>query len=324
MTGIGVALIGAGQMGANHARTIFQSDHFRLGCIYDINTDRANALARQFGSRAISSLDALSDVQAAIVATSTDTHYNLVGELLKLKIPVLCEKPLTPSLSTTRELIGLSEQYATVIQCGFVERFNPAFLTARNMINSPIVHAHSVRHSPRGGQSHSGVAEDLLIHDIDLALSLAPVPVKSMIGAMYKSSESGFAEISDCILELTNNSIFMFSASRMSQRKIREWRICTEGDLFEIDLLRQTVTIYKNINQEAGAGGGASYRAKTMVEYPFIERAGEPLAMQLQHFKRLIDGEIDIEDERQSILASHELLFRFLDQTNHSTSPVKG
>ena len=316
MRGTGVVLVGAGQMGANHARTIFQSDDFQLACIYDVNADRADALARQFSSRAISSLDALNGVQAAVVATSTDSHYKLVGELLDLKIPVLCEKPLTPSLGTTRELIALSERNATAIQCGFVERFNPAFLTARNMINQPIVHAQAIRHSPRAAQSHSGVAEDLLIHDIDLALSLASTPVKSMVGRAYESLESGFAEISDCIIELTNKSIFMLSASRMSQRKIREWRICTESDLFEIDLLRQTVTIFKNINQEAGAGGGASYRARTMVEYPFIERAGEPLAMQLQHFKQLIAGEVDIEDERQSILASHELLFSYLDQTN--------
>ena len=172
MRGIGVVLVGAGQMGANHARTIFQSDDFQLACIYDVNADRADALARQFSSRAISSLDALNGVQAAVVATSTDSHYKLVGELLELKIPVLCEKPLTPSLGTTRELIALSERNATVIQCGFVERFNPAFLTARNMINQPIVHAQAIRHSPRAAQSHSGVAEDLLIHDIDLALSL--------------------------------------------------------------------------------------------------------------------------------------------------------
>jgi len=316
VTGIGIVLVGAGQMGANHARTIFQSDDFQLVCIYDVNTDRAESLARQFGSRAISTLDALTGVQAAVVAASTDTHYNLVGQLLKLKIPVLCEKPLTHTLGTARELIALSERNGTVIQCGFVERFNPAFLTARRMINQPIVHAQAIRHSPRAVQSHSGVAEDLLIHDIDLVLSLAPAPVKSMVGRAYESLESGFAEISDCIIELTNKSIFMLSASRMSQRKIREWRICTESDLFEIDLLRQTVTIFNNINQEAGAGGGASYRARTMVEYPFIERAGEPLAMQLQHFKQLITGVVDIEEERQSILASHELLFSYLDQTN--------
>jgi hypothetical protein len=104
----------------------------------------------------------------------------------------------------------------------------------------------------------------------------------------------------------------MHSASRMSQRKIRDWRICTEKDLFEVDLLRQTVTIYENINQEIGASGAASYRARTMVDYPFIERAGEPLAMQLEHFAKLLNGEVDEHTERESILASHVVLSEYL------------
>jgi hypothetical protein len=98
----------------------------------------------------------------------------------------------------------------------------------------------------------------------------------------------------------------------MSQRKIRDWRIYTEKDLIEADLLRQTVTIYENINQEVGSGGGASYRARTTIDYPFIERSGEPLAMQLIHFEELLNGKIDSAEERLSILQSHVVLSDFL------------
>jgi hypothetical protein len=103
----------------------------------------------------------------------------------------------------------------------------------------------------------------------------------------------------------------------MSQRKIREWRICTDKHLYEVDLLRQTVAIYENINQEVGTGGGASYRARTTVDYPFIERSGEPLALQLQHFGKLLSSEIDQQKERDSILASHEVLSSFLQVSGH-------
>jgi hypothetical protein len=82
-----------------------------------------------------------------------------------------------------------------------------------------------------------------------------------------------------------------------------------------VDLLRQTVAIYENINQEVGMGGGASYRARTTVEFPFIERSGEPLAMQLQHFAQLLSGEVDEQTERDSILASHVVLSTFLQVT---------
>ena len=304
-------------MGANHARTIHRSEEFQLPFVVDADLERARGLAQQFGATAVSSIDDVKDVQAAVVATSTNSHFGIVENLLGMKIPVLCEKPLTPSLKTTRLLIETSEKNATPIQCGFVERFNPAFLTAKKMIDQPVIHAQSVRHSPPAVRIASGVAEDLLIHDLDLALSLTNASVKSVVGSVYKSSTTGEDEISDCIINLEDNAVFTLSASRMSQRKIRDWRICTEKDLIEVDLLRQTVTIYENINQEVGAGGGASYRARTTVDYPFIERSGEPLAMQLRHFSQLLDGVVSEQSERESILASHIVLSDFLQASGH-------
>ena len=312
MTIRNVALVGAGQMGANHARTIHRSEEFNLAFVVDADLERATELAKQYGATAVASISDIKDVQAAVVATSTNSHFQIVENLLNLKIPVLCEKPLTPSQETTQVLIEVSEKNATPIQCGFVERFNPAFLTAKKMINQPVIHAQSIRHSPPAIRIASGVAEDLLIHDLDLALSLTTSTVKSVTGSVYKSISTGEDEISDCIINLEDNAVFTLSASRMSQRKIRDWRICTDKDLFEVDLLRQTVTIYENINQEVGVGGGASYRARTTVDYPFIERSGEPLAMQLRHFSDLLDGKVDEQTERHSILASHAVLSEFL------------
>ena len=305
-------------MGANHARTIFRSEEFQLAFVVDADLERARGLAQQFGATAVSSIDEINDVQAAVVATSTNSHFGIVENLLGMKIPVLCEKPLTPSLETTRVLIESSEKNATPIQCGFVERFNPAFLTAKKMIDQPVIHAQSVRHSPPAVRIASGVAEDLLIHDLDLALSLTNASVKSVAGSVYKSVATGEDEISDCIINLEDNAVFTLSASRMSQRKIRDWRICTEKDLIEVDLLRQTVTIYENINQEYLNQGNATYRARTMVDYPFIERAGEPLAMQLQHFVKLLNGEVHEQTERQSILASHVVLSDFLENSGRN------
>jgi len=305
-------------MGANHARTIFRSEEFQLAFVVDADLERAKGLAQQFGATAVSSIDEIKDIQAAVVATSTNSHFGIVEKLLGLKIPVLCEKPLTPSLETTRVLIETSDKNATPIQCGFVERFNPAFLTAKKMIDQPVIHAQSVRHSPPAVRIASGVAEDLLIHDLDLALSLTNASVKSVSGSVYKSVATGEDEISDCIINLEDNAVFTLSASRMSQRKIRDWRICTEKDLIEVDLLRQTVTIYENINQEYLNQGNATYRARTMVDYPFIERAGEPLAMQLQHFVKLLNGEVHEQTERQSILASHVVLSDFLENSGRN------
>lgn len=302
-------------MGANHARTIHRSKDFRLSYVVDTDLRRANDLADSFGAVVATSIDEIQDIQAAVVVTPTDSHFEIVEYFLESKVPVLCEKPLTPSIETTQALISLSEKNATPIQCGFVERFNPAFMTAKNMINEQVVHAQSIRHSPPAMRVSSGVAEDLLIHDLDLALSMTSTNVQSIVGSISKSPSTGEAEIADCIFKLDNHAVFTLSASRRSQRKIRDWRICTENHLFEIDLLRQTVAIYENISQEVGAGGGASYRARTTVDYPFIERAGEPLALQLEHFSKLLNDDVDINKERQSIISSHMLLSEFLNAT---------
>lgn len=299
-------------MGANHARTVFRSDDFSLEYVVDADLGRASALAEQYSATPVAGLEGVSRVDAVIVATSTASHFAIAMEVLAAGLPVLIEKPLTPTFDQTMEIVGLAESKGIPLQCGFVERFNPAFVTAKRFIGGPIVHAQSVRHSPPATRIASGVAEDLLIHDLDLAMSIAGAPLSKVVGTVFPSTTSGFDEISDCILQFGDSSLFTLSASRMSQRKVRDWRICTETDLIEVDLLRQTVAIYENINQEVGSGGGASYRARTTIDYPFIERAGEPLAMQLQHFSKLLDGSVDIDSERESVVASHRALSEFL------------
>ena len=299
-------------MGANHARTIFRSDDFVLGFVVDADMQRASTLAAQYSAEAVSSLDGINGVDAVVVATSTSSHFPVAMEVLAAGLPALIEKPLTPTIEQTMELVSLAQSKGIPLQCGFVERFNPAFVTAKRFIGGPIVHAQSVRHSPPANRIASGVAEDLLIHDLDLAMSIAGSPLMNVVGTVFPSATTGFDEISDCILQFGDSSMFTLSASRMSQRKVRDWRICTETDLIEVDLLRQTVAIYENINQEVGSGGGASYRARTTIDYPFIERAGEPLAMQLHHFSNLLDGSVDMDAERESVLSSHRALADFL------------
>lgn len=306
-----LAVIGAGQMGANHARTAYQSDDFDLAYVIDTDLERANKLAATYGAIGKSSYSDLSDLDCVIVATSTSTHYSIVEQMLSDGVPVLCEKPMTMNLEETLALTELSRRNSVPLQCGFVERFNPAFATAKRMIMAEIVHVQAIRHSPPATRIASGVAEDLMIHDLDLALSILESPIVSIAGSTYRLEASGETELAECLIGFQSQAVASLSASRMSQRKIRDWRITTLDNLIEIDLLRQTVAIYENINQEIGLGGGASYRARTTIDYPFIERSGEPLALQLSHFSNLIEGKVDLDHERASIMNSHSALAMF-------------
>ncbi len=115
-------------------------------------------------------------------------------------------------------------------------------------------------------------------------------------------------EIADCIISFADGAVASLSASWQGQRKIREIKITTDTHLFEIDLLRVNVTVYRNVMQDVIQSGSAtSYRAETIVDMPFVRHQGEPLAQQINHFRRLIVGDLDATSERNSLLASHVL-----------------
>jgi predicted dehydrogenase len=128
---------------------------------------------------------------------------------------------------------------------------------------------------------------------------------------------SAVDEIADCVMKFSDGSIASLSASRQGQRKIRDVRVVTDTHLFEVDLLRVSVTIYKNVMQEVvESGGTSSYRAETIIDMPFVRHEGEPLALQMQHFSRLISGEVDSDTERETLLLPHQIAETVIQSSN--------
>jgi predicted dehydrogenase len=306
-----IVVYGAGAMGGNHARAVAQHPNCELAGIIDVDADRAGALARTYGAMAFPSLNdarAAGRVDGAVVATTTASHFDVCTNLVGEGVPFLVEKPITDSLETTVKLLELSKQANLVMSCGFVERFNPAVQTALQMMDEPMKHMLSVRHSPFNPRATASVIYDLLIHDIDLALAFAARnnPTSDIAGGRWYPSPSSVDEIADCVLKFESGAVASLSASRQGQRKIREIRVTTETHLFEIDLLRSNVTVYRNVMQEVVQSTGATtYRAETIVDIPFVRHQGEPLAQQIGNFHGLLTGQIDADAERESLLASH-------------------
>jgi hypothetical protein len=117
-------------------------------------------------------------------------------------------------------------------------------------------------------------------------------------------SPAGIPEVADALLTFDDNMIATLSASRAGQRKVRTLSVMTSTQLFEIDLLRQDITVYQHIDFPFG-NGGPDYRARTMIDVPFVRHSGEPLALEIEHFAALARGEIDMEAERATLLAPH-------------------
>jgi predicted dehydrogenase len=303
-----IALVGVGAMGAHHARVIGNSMRARLYAIVDRDQAQASAMADKIGCLATTDLDVAARSDAVVVATPTESHLEVALQLLAAGRPLLIEKPLAADLESTRAILKESEAAGVPVMCGFVERFNPVIAAALEVITGPPIHLVGIRHSPPASRIMSGVVADMLIHDLDLAVGFAgSATAESIVSTTWTPPGAAVAEIADCTVRFAGGMLATLSASRYSQRKVRAFTICTDHELIELDLLRQDVSVYRHVRHEQIGGPSTTYRAETVVDIPFVRHAGEPLALQFEHFLDLIEGRVDPDVERQRILPAHDL-----------------
>jgi predicted dehydrogenase len=302
-----IALIGAGQMGSNHARVLAESDAAELDVIIDIDAARAEDLGARFGCRHATDIDAARGCDAAVVASPTALHLPHARQLIEMGKPLLVEKPIAPAIEETRNVVAASERAGTPLMCGFVERFNPVVATVLGHLDSMPTHVVTLRHSPPTPRSTLSVVLDLLIHDIDLVLHYMQQRGVERVVSASAPLDAAVPEVADCIIAFESGSVATLSSSRASQRKVRSQLIETESALYEIDLLRQDVTLYRHRGHQAIYRHGVTYRAETIIDIPFVRHGGEPLALQLRHFVHLLEGKADAATERASILPAHEI-----------------
>lgn len=305
-----LVLVGAGSMGALHARVTTQHPQAVLDTVVDPREDIGRALAERFGARWRPELDSLAGVDGVIVAAATEAHFDLAKAVLDAGVPLLVEKPVTDQLSRTIEVLELSAARGVPMMCGLLERYNPAVLTARTMVDSP-VHVTGVRHSPYAPRIRTGVAWDLLVHDVDLALQVLPgavTGVQAAVGQFHPSSVPGAEDVVEALLRFDSGAVASVSASRLGQHKVRSLTIREVDRMIEVDLLRRDVTVYKHVSEEMAGQDGRGYRQQTIIEIPELVTSREPLGAQLDRFVDLIAGSVDADAERASILPSHSVV----------------
>jgi predicted dehydrogenase len=308
-----VALVGAGTMGSLHARVLSQSDRVDFKFVVEHNAQTGQAIADRYGVEYANSLDPLKDVDAVVIAAATEAHYDIAKQALELGKPLLIEKPLAATYAQSEELVSESEKRGLPLVCGFLERFNPAILTARQFVGE-VVQINAMRHSPFVPRIKTGVAGDLLIHDVDLAIRFvgnAPAAVKGSFGFFHEASKDNRAEDSaDATMSFDSGALATISASRISQRKVRQISVLEIDRLIEIDLLRRDITIYKHV-ADSPAADGVGYQSQTVIELPTILQSAEPLAAQLNHFLNLLElgaGSDEVAAERNAILPAHKVV----------------
>jgi predicted dehydrogenase len=313
-----VALVGSGRMGSLHARVISGSDRCDLAVLVEPREEHGRAVAARFGCEWAPDFDNLDGIDAVVVAAATPAHYDIASRVLELGKPLLVEKPLAATYEQSVALVERSRKADAPLMCGLLERFNPAVRTAREFVGD-VWQVIGIRHSPFVSRISTGVATDLLIHDVDLAISLIgaePVSAKGEFGYFHPSSRENRAEdCADAVLRFDSGAVATISASRVSQRKVRQLSLLEEDRLIEIDLLRRDITVYRHISDDMPSDRDG-YQQQTIIEIPTIQFSEEPLSAQLNRFLNLVVGSENADAERASILPAH----RAVDQVTSTAT----
>lgn len=303
-----VGLVGAGSMGSLHARVLAGHDATELAWIADPDVVAGQRLAERFGTKWLPEPEH-SGIDAVVVAAPTQFHHEHSMAVIEAGLPLLVEKPIAESLVHVREILDASTRMGTVLMCGLLERFNPAVRTAAEIARQPL-HVSTVRHSPYAARIPSGVASDLLIHDLDLVVRLMdeePVALTGHYGYFEPRSTVSSEDVAEATLRFAGGQIAALSVSRIAQHKIRSLTISELSRLIEVDLLRQSITIYRHV-QDSGFDDDAGYSQQTIIEIPIVRHPGEPLQLQLEFFIKLIEGRGDADSERETLWLPHLLI----------------
>jgi predicted dehydrogenase len=220
----------------------------------------------------------------------------------------MVEKPLAQELASVERIIEAAAVGRSALMCGFVERFNPIVMAVQRVIEDQPLHFLAIRHSPVVPRIQTSVVHDLLIHDADLAVRFGTSSADSVSSMMWCEDDSGSVELADAVVHFESSMIANLSASRVGQRKTREIRLTTPTVLVELDLLRQDITVYRNVRLEQIVGDTIAYREQTTIDIPFVRHGGEPLALQFAHLMSLVRDQADVGQERDSLLEPHRIV----------------
>jgi len=244
-----IGIIGTGHLGKMHLKNIKELEkelgYISVTGIFDSVFKKAEEASALYPVKIYDSVESLiNDIDAALIITPTITHYEIAKLLLNRKKHVFVEKPVTSSILEAENLLKLSSGLDLIFQVGHIERFNPALLAVENYKLKPLfIESHRLStYNPRG--TDVSVIQDLMIHDIDLILSL----VKSEVDSI---DASGVALISDKIdianarIKFKNGSVANITSSRMSQKKMRKMRIFQKNAYFSLDFQENLAEVYR-------------------------------------------------------------------------------
>ncbi|HPP86765.1 MAG TPA: Gfo/Idh/MocA family oxidoreductase [bacterium] len=243
MKKVKVGVIGVGHLGQHHARVYTELENAELVGIYDLNNEQAQKVAERCKCRIFDSYESLlKEAEAVSIAVPTREHFKIAATALKAGAHILVEKPITATLEEAKKLLKLAEKHKAILQVGHIERFNSAIKELSSRIKNP-KYIECDRLAPfniRG--TDVSVVLDLMIHDIDIILSLVKEKVKKLEAqgvAIFTDKE----DIANARIIFANGCVANITASRVSIERTRKIRIFEDNVYYSVDYSTQTIKI---------------------------------------------------------------------------------
>ena len=294
-------VLGAGHLGKIHLRLLNQSEKYDLVGFYDADEDNGKKVETEFGYKFFNSIEGLIDaVDMVDIVTPTLSHYDCAKQAIAKGKHIFIEKPITNTVEEAEHIRELLAENNLRGQVGHVERFNPAFIAVKDDIKSPMfIETHRLAEfNPRG--TDVPVVLDLMIHDIDIILSIVKSKVKNV-------SASGVAVISDtpdianARLEFENGCVANLTASRISLKKMRKARFFQKDAYISVDFLTKKCEVVKMKDAPENPG-----------DFDMILQNAEGIKKQIYFDNPSIPDNNSILDELET----------FADAINNNTTPV--
>ena len=285
---IKAAVIGTGYLGRFHAQKYAAMDDVELVAVVDVDADRARAVAAETGAvRACTDLnEILPEIQVASVVVPNVHHYEVAKPLLAAGVHVMLEKPLTNTVAQADELIALAADRGVVLQSGHLERFNPAVRILRERTEKPLfIEAHRLS-GFKNRATDVDVVLDLMIHDIDIVLSVVKSPLEEIRASGLPVLTSNL-DIANARLTFTGGCTVNLTASRISLKDMRKIRVFQDGTYISADCATR-----ENVIATRMPGEGSEPRV-----VPELLQHGETdnLREELLSFIRAVKGEQPVE-----------------------------
>ncbi len=305
-------IVGVGQMGRYHVGVFAELPTVELVGIVDIDLDKAQALAETYHTVGLADYRSLlGDVDVVGIAVPTALHFQVAREFLDAGVHVLLEKPIAPTLAEAQALFELAERRRVVLQVGHVERFNGAVQELKHIVQEPIL-IECRRMGPfQERVKDDGVVLDLMIHDLDIVLSLVGAPVQR-ISAAGAAVFSEVEDVANVQLWFSNGCLATITASRATQEKIRTLAITQREEYILLNYTDQDIRIYREGASEHRLGRGElRYKQEALIERIFVHK-DNPLKLEVKHLLDCVTQRaprmVSVEDELYSLQITLEII----------------